>query len=198
MKRFAFLAVVACLGVCALAGTGRAESITYTMKATGSGSLNGTPFTDAPVTLTLSGDTANVMGIGQSFLITGTATVTVAGVTDTFKDPITVVVDQSGGQAGFFDGLAILNTFNSAFNSYDLKTPIGPVTGGASGNAGNMVPLTPGGSFVWGAGGVPGTSTFTATTQTTTAPEPASLTLLGVGAVDLAGYGWRKRRRAAA
>lgn len=36
-------------------------------------------------------------------------------------------------------------------------------------------------------------------TQTTTAtPEPASLTLLGFGAVGLLGYGWRRRKRAAA
>jgi hypothetical protein len=32
----------------------------------------------------------------------------------------------------------------------------------------------------------------------TAAPEPASLTLLGLGALGLLGYGWRKRRQAAA
>jgi len=28
-------------------------------------------------------------------------------------------------------------------------------------------------------------------------PEPASLTLLGIGALGLLGYGWRKRKQAA-
>jgi hypothetical protein len=36
-----------------------------------------------------------------------------------------------------------------------------------------------------------------ATSSTAAAPEPASLTLLGVGAVGLLGYGWRRRRLAA-
>jgi hypothetical protein len=32
----------------------------------------------------------------------------------------------------------------------------------------------------------------------TAAPEPASLTLLGIGALGLLGYGWRKRKPAQA
>jgi uncharacterized protein (TIGR03118 family) len=37
-----------------------------------------------------------------------------------------------------------------------------------------------------------------ASSQPTAVPEPASLTLLGVGAVSLAGYGWRRRKGQAA
>ena len=82
MKRWAFLAAVACLCGCALGGTGRAESITYTEQATASGSLGSTSFTNALVTLTFAGDTANVTQIGQGEFAnsTGTATVTVAGI----------------------------------------------------------------------------------------------------------------------
>jgi hypothetical protein len=41
-----------------------------------------------------------------------------------------------------------------------------------------------------------GNATFTATTATTATPEPASLTLLGIGAAGLLGYGWRRKRAA--
>jgi hypothetical protein len=35
------------------------------------------------------------------------------------------------------------------------------------------------------------------TPQVTGVPEPASLTLLGLGALGLLGYGWRRRKQAA-
>jgi hypothetical protein len=39
---------------------------------------------------------------------------------------------------------------------------------------------------------------FVFTPVSTATPEPASLTLLGSGAAGLAGYGWRRRKRATA
>ena len=38
----------------------KANTITYSLSTTASGSLGGSPFTNAPVTVTLTGDTANV------------------------------------------------------------------------------------------------------------------------------------------
>jgi hypothetical protein len=59
--------------------------------------------------------------------------------------------------------------------------------------------LTPGTyTWTWGSASAGTADDFKLViTSPTPAPEPASLTLAAVGAVGLAGYGWRKRKRAA-
>jgi hypothetical protein len=196
MKRLAVLATVACLWGCALPGTGRAGLITYTETATGSGSLGGTAFTDAMVTVTGTGDTANVTSSGGVFSNFITVTVTVAGIagTATFTDSIRVFDVPVATGAGFEDFTLmgdILGTISSPpFDTYDLKSAVGPVTNTADSFGLNTAYPTTDGNFILNTIDN-GTTTFTATTGT---PEPASLTLLGLGVAGVAGYACRRRR----
>jgi hypothetical protein len=104
---------------------------------------------------------------------------------------------KSGPEAGFLitidsgTGDQILaGVEGSAFGGYDLTTSIGPVTGTLDPFDGGTFPAI-GGSLTLNSFGQLGT--FTAAI-----PELASLTLLGIGAAGLLGYGRRQRRRAAA
>jgi hypothetical protein len=204
MKRFAFLAVVACLWSCVLTGPGRAGSIIYKDQFTATGFLaNGgqlTPFTNAHITFTGTGDTANVTNPSSGqFNNSVSATVTISGIgpggsdlTATVTSPsLAAVVIQTGAtSAGGFDTdpshSGVIITSNSLFATYDLKSSFGPVSGfttvsGVTTNLGVLefsLPFDLNGTF-------------------TAVPEPASLTLLGIGAVGLIGYGWRRRWTAA-
>jgi hypothetical protein len=197
MKRLTYLAILAFVWGCALSGTARAEPITYREEAIASGSLGGIPFTNADIFMLMSGDTNNAFFDGTNWLNFGTTSVTVPGIgTATFTDANTgVFATPSLSLAGFTNESAInLATVNPAFASYDLKSAIGPFTGSTVGSFfGAGFPTTLG-EFVFSTSDPPATATFTAQVV----PEPASLTLLGIGAAGLFGYGWRRRKRAAA
>jgi hypothetical protein len=169
-----------------LFGTGQAlaDPITYTVTSTGTGTLGSISFTNAALTVSLTGDTLGVTnpssGLFENF---GLATVTVFGVgTATLTGSIFAFDVQTGDPtAGISDfGVNdVLDTQNLGFGSYDLKSAIS-LTG-----ATNFVPTDP---HVYGTNlgnlvltGMGSTSTFTAKTV----PEPATLWLLGAGAMFL-------------
>jgi hypothetical protein len=220
MKRLVL--TIGAMASVALFGTAtpvQATPITYTEQAVATGRLGASAFTNALVTLSLTTDTSAVTGPpGFSNVIGGTATVNVAGLgTATFTDPISIL-DNNGflifppsspvvtvQAIGFVDvGVGfILLTFDPAFLSYDLRSSIGPVSGGAffgefifdqgySTTSGNFHISSVSGPSVPPA--FQGNSTFTATLgPQATVPEPASIILLGTGLVAVARRRFKKR-----
>jgi hypothetical protein len=164
----------------------RADTIVVTETTTASGTLDGSNFVDALLTLTITGDTNNLMNDASDFFsIVGAGTVSVAGVgSDTFTDVVEATDTHDIMGAGISDvttNHAILFTLNPAFATYELTTSIGPVTGSGLSNPAFITFATANGSFsVASIGSV----TYTATVGSV--PEPASVGLLLAG---LAGLG---------
>lgn len=172
--------------------------ITYTFEQLGSGSLGGTPFTDAQVTLVLTGDTSTIVHPSATvYRNSGSATVTVAGLgTAEFNIPMRVFSNTNSSVLGagisrVSDGrdlLAVL--FVPGLSTYQLDTSIGPFTGTPGGNP-SLAYSTTAGDFFLSTSNTPARlSTFTATLGSEV-PEPASVGLvaLGLGALLL-----RRRR----
>jgi hypothetical protein len=180
------------------AAAASAVPITMTEQATASGFLDGSTFTNALVTVTFFGDTANVITLQTGVLgINGTGTATVAGIgSDTFTDTLQVYLYTSGGRVGFEDNSVssssvVLETDNSTTNGWGLATSIGPITGGsfiATNESNNMVNGTFGILSVSG-----NTSTFTATVGAV--PEPGSFLMLGMGIAGIAALPRFRQRR---
>jgi hypothetical protein len=195
MKRLlVFVAVLTLL----LTGVKQAQAIdlTYSVVGTGTGSLGATNFTNALVTVSFTGNTVDVMGSGGFFSNTvGTATVTVTGIgTATFTDAMEAFVNQGMIAAGVVDltlSGSVFDTFNAAFATYDLRTPLGPLSGAPFIRPDLTFPTTLGGFHL---ASIAGNSTFTAAAPAGTVPEPAGCALLAVGTLGLLGYGWRAFR----
>jgi hypothetical protein len=199
----------------------QATPISYTISTTATGTLGSSPFTNAAITLTLTGDTSTVApgpGTLSGFLVNpGNAKVTIAGlgtatltgpieVASTFNQtsymglPPTVVIAQLDNPAGT-DGTGILWTLSQSLLGYNLQTAIGPVSGSGSvaneGPVDGFFPTSAGNlQFAAGQGGGAGTSTFTAAVTVAAAPEPGSLALVVAGIAGILGR-YRCRRRSA-
>ena len=181
-----------------------AGPIIYSISAYASGTLGGTPFTNALVTVTLTGNTANVVPgpapYTDTVANTGTAIVNVpgigsavftepTGIVDTLTDnvlgaPVVLIerLDQSGGTG-------ILLQTGTPFLTYGLTTALGPVSGsGGAASGSHMTPhfATTAGDFTWAVGQSLTASTFTATllsAQSIQGGMAASPTFLSTGSL---------------
>jgi len=184
MKRIVSLFIT----LCSLATAG---AISFTEQGQASGSLGGTNFTDALVTIVLIGDTTTVFTTSGSpglYQDLGVATLSVAGIgSATFTDQMAAFDSQNVDWAGISDYSHLdevtLVTINALFGSYALSSSIGPASGPAFIDSGDSFPTTAGSLILTSASN----STFTAAT-----PEPGSIGVVCLGLIWLR-WIWRYR-----
>ena len=187
----ASMALVIVIGFCGYR-TAQATPITYIISAVGSGSLGGNSFSDVSFTITAAADTSQIFTNSPGILQVPdlSATISISGLGTATFNGTTNFVNQNEGGIGITGGSSsargpgadILALENDAFDTYDLSSSIGPFSGSADYNPGFDFGTTAG-NFVLNS--VPGdTATFQATLQTV--PEPATISLVGLGALALA------------
>lgn len=185
------------LSVCALTPlTAFAGSITYTESFDASGTVNGTPF-DGMVTFSLTSDTGSIMsncdGIPGVYCTPNTmATFTIQGIGNGTFNNLFYVFDNQGGAVAGFSAIGIediVDLSNSAFATYDLKSPIGPLQSTYFFTDNGVQLGSSLGEIVFSS--FTGTPTFQASEQGST-PEPGSFVLFGSGIIGVAAVVRRK------
>ena len=152
-----------------------ADEINYVVSTNASGSLGGVQFTDQLITISAVGDTDNVQTNGDvNFLLTDIfVTVEIDGLgSAVFVDAIQAVSNNNSELAGFGNtsnstGLIFVN--DPVFETYDLRSEIGPITATAFINAATHV-TDAGNLFLIGA-----TASGSFEASFTAVPEPNSM-----------------------
>ena len=172
-----------------------ATAFDYTFSGNGSGTVNGSTFTNQNFTFTLTGNTSSIFtaaapyfylfDVGGTFSEGGTTvtldpTITVAA-NATYPTPPTTLGAIDFFDATFTDGLGLTST---ALHGYDLSTATGPVSGtltptffggvfGDTSGIGDFVSITADNSLSFTAG------------PAAAVPEPGTFALLGIGLAAL-------------
>jgi hypothetical protein len=174
-----------------------AATITYTDSGIGSGSIGGTAFSNALITLTGVGDTGAVVPFGSQFSNNVfPLTIDIAGIgTATYNggSPAFAFTNHTPGTiGGGFGGSSafVFGTFSANFASYDLSTAFGPESG--PGVFQNLLLTTLGDLVLTSLG----ETTFTATIEPDATPLPGALPLFASGFGALGLLGWHRKRKA--
>jgi hypothetical protein len=177
MKRLPFLAAVASLWGGALTGTGRADFIytftTTTPTSIGSGSVSVAIDVADAVVAAGSFDATNISSLSLALSGTSLPFFDIAdnSVADLLAPPVAV-----DGATGAFLGLTPAISVTKSGEEVEIAQ--------SASTTGVTFTVIGGGAISQGTGEWTVTET----------PEPVSLTLLGIGAAGLLGYGWRRRR----
>lgn len=197
---FSFKFWAATVALVVTLGTAQAAPMVYTYEVIASGQLNGQSFTNAAVTVTLTGESSVPYPYfcpschSVYLVLADTTLIEVAGVgSDSFFHPITAVSSAYSylgvdvGYLGFGEPVSDYGIFFIEYDyllalDYDL-TPLGPVSGEASGNPGIAFDTLSGGSFTFTSFDSEGT--FLAVAAPVPVPEPGTWLLMLGGVAAL-------------
>lgn len=186
--------LIAVLALGSLSIAARAESVTYTVSDTASGSIGAQTFTNQVITVTFVGDTTNISGNPGFYTNTpGVATINISGLgTFTFTGSTEFFDNQGEEAAGIADTSvgSILDTYNSAFATYTGSTSIGPLSGSVFYSSAYDFNTSGG---ILNLSSARSTSTLTAIVGAAPTPEPSSFALLGSTLLGAAGL-FRRRK----
>jgi len=202
--KFSRNTITAAIAGIALAGatlSASASPIQFIFTGTGSGSLDGIAFNDVAFVFTELTDTANAQSCGGTctFIDSIAAQVSLTGIGNYNFLSSTRTFDNSGFVGFSRSGVSGADLFN-VFNvgpSYNMASPIGPVSGTATLLQWTNSPVTTtGGTLVFNSASTSGT--FQAVTTVSTVPEPETFAMLLAGLGLMGTIAHRRKQKGSA